>query len=135
MVFLVRRMWFSDHSIISSFFIDQLPFGYTLELPLTFDGKENVKEKTCIPYGKYRVVVCSWNPKRLLVLEVPGRDAIEMHVANEPRDIKGCIGVGYLRDNDWIGQSGDAMKELIKRVKDAAAKGEETWLVIEKAIA
>jgi hypothetical protein len=66
----------------------------------------NIPGKCCIPASvngdKYQVVL-QWSPKhgRLLphVLNVPGREAIEMHPASRPSDLLGCVAIG----KTWIG--------------------------------
>jgi hypothetical protein len=85
----------------------------SLELPLlapTGNGsgrggldevQANLPGKCCIPANapgeRYRVAL-QWSPRhmRLLphVLNVPGREAIEMHPASRPSDLLGCIAIG-----------------------------------------
>ncbi|MDA8155582.1 MAG: DUF5675 family protein [Actinomycetota bacterium] len=72
---------------------DGAPFLLTCELP----WKDNQAQVSCIPAGVYQVQM-QFSPhfQRTLphVLNVPGREAVEMHAGNTIRDIKGCIALG-----------------------------------------
>jgi len=101
--------------VVGDFVIDddRSPNWYlwkSLELPLSIRfglvDQQNVPGQCCIPASvngdKYQVVL-QWSPKhgRLLphVLNVPGREAIEMHPASRPSDLLGCVAIG----KTWIG--------------------------------
>jgi hypothetical protein len=65
---------------------------FTLELP----WRENNKNISCIPPGEYEATKYD-SPKHgdvILLLEVDGRDMIEIHSGNYTRQILGCILVG-----------------------------------------
>ena len=68
----------------------------TIELP----WKDNAHSISCIPAGSY---LCKrrWSPKHgaeVFGIEgVPDRSDIEIHVANDVRDLLGCVGVGTER--------------------------------------
>ena len=63
---------------------------YSIELP----WKENQTGVSCIPEGRYELVK-RWSPKflrHLQVMNVPGREYILIHPANEAlQELKGCI--------------------------------------------
>ena len=63
---------------------------YSIELP----WKNNLARVSCIPEGRYQLIK-RWSLKFLLhlqVLNVPGREYILIHPANEAlRELKGCI--------------------------------------------
>ena len=63
---------------------------YTIELPWT----DNRPRRSCIPEGRYRLK-SRYSPRHrhhLQVLEVPGRDLILIHPANDAlRELAGCI--------------------------------------------
>ena len=71
----------------------------TLELP----DRDNQKEVSCIPAGSYDGVK-RWSKKyknHFMLLDVPDREGILIHVGNYPRDTRGCILVGTdVRDID-----------------------------------
>jgi len=84
---LERKQKFDDR-MIGAFYDQNGKFTYyTLELD----------EAHAIPTGRYKLEF-HWSHKRqamsIFVMDVPGRDAIEIHIANYPSDIHGCIGLG-----------------------------------------
>ncbi len=87
---------------------------YTLELP----WKNNEQRVSCIPCGLYDLEFRN-SPKygdHILVKDVPGRSYILFHVANYPKDIKGCIGTGLTQQKDFVGQSLKAHHKLMNRI-------------------
>lgn len=89
--------------ITGMFVLDSGESWASMELPLTFDGAENVQEVTCIPAGTYTVErVYSPHFEMMMphVMGVPGRTDIEIHPASFPHDIKGCIAIGRLFNPD-----------------------------------
>lgn len=108
----------TKQSIIGSFFIDEVFFGYTIELP----WRDNKRLVSCVPEGTYPVRwFLSGRWKRLVpvLVDVPGRDAIEIHVANFPTDIIGCIGLGFTKGIDFIGNSRIAIEKFYKILNEA----------------
>lgn len=108
--------------------IDDLFECYTLELPRVYQGAENVPQHCCIPAGIYPIgFYASPHNRRIvpIVKEVPDRSMIEIHIANKPADLLGCIGVGQTRgpDPDWIGGSGKAFDALMAKLQIAKKAG------------
>ena len=66
---------------------------WTLELP----WKDNQRNVSCIPAGVYN---CQWkrDDNRVMVLDVPERDGIQIHIGNRTSDIQGCILPGMIYD-------------------------------------
>jgi len=106
-----------------------IPTFLTLELP----DLDNIKNKSCIPTGKYKCVrgdmwVGPEGAKKLLetflVKDVPGRDGIGIHPANYARELRGCIGLGYIINFDRKGGIGDSRRafgdfmEMLKGVNE-----------------
>jgi len=99
---------------------EEIPFCLTLER----EWKNNEKNISCIPRGKY---VCKrvQSPKfgdTFEVLHVPGRSAILFHIGNIEDDTHGCIVTGEYYGK-WKGKiavrlSGKAVKEFKERTKD-----------------
>jgi len=54
------------------------------------------------------------------LLDVPGRTAIRIHIANKPEDLLGCTAVGITANVDWVGQSKVAFEQLMELLKDRA---------------
>lgn len=72
---------------------DHREFGKTLELP----WRDNHHTTSCVPSGAY-TAERYFSPHHgfdvFRLIDVPGRDYVEIHIANLPRDIEGCIGLG-----------------------------------------
>ena len=93
---------------------------YSIERPW-LDNAPNV---SCIPEGTYQM---GWRDSPRFgetwhVKDVPDRTYILIHVANYPRDVQGCIGLGtaLLGDRIAVGNSRDAVaqfEELTKGVE------------------
>ena len=65
---------------------------YTVELP----WHDNLPDISCIPEGVYEVKAYN-SPKHgevWMVQDVPDRSEIEIHCANNIKDLLGCIGLG-----------------------------------------
>src|SRR6185437_9859916 len=62
----------------------------TIELP----WHENAHDISCIPAGTY-IAERYYSPKHkctvFRLLDVPNRDLVELHIANLPEDLLGCI--------------------------------------------
>lgn len=73
---------------------DGVPHSVTLELPWV----GNHRSVSCIPAGTYEAQryrsPAHGNTDVFLLTNVPGRDAIEIHVGNIPSDSRGCILIG-----------------------------------------
>jgi hypothetical protein len=86
--------------------------GATMELPWRF----NQKEISAIPAGSYSGHVRQDGDKgwRIELDEVKGRQNVEVHLGNWPKDSIGCIllGLGSTRKGCFVSNSGDAMKKL-----------------------
>ena len=85
---------------------------YTIERPWL----DNAPWESCIPEGEYAL---KWkeSPKFGWCYEVEGvtnRTDILLHVANYPKDVQGCIGVGMdlMGDRIAVARSRDAMNAL-----------------------
>ncbi len=89
---------------------------FTLELPW-LDNKNNI---SCIPEGEYNVIPNNTvsHPNTYRLCDVPKRSGILIHIANYPKDIKGCIAVGTEQidlDDDGlldVANSTNAMKNM-----------------------
>jgi len=91
---------------------------YTVERPW-LDNAPNV---SCVPEGTYEV---NWRESPRFgytweLQDVPDRTYILIHVANFPKDIQGCIGLGtsLMGDRIAVGNSRNAMKKFEALTKD-----------------
>ncbi len=69
----------------------------------------------------------------LLLHDVPGRTAIEIHIANRASELEGCIAVGQTASPNWVGRSGLAFEDLMKKVSQTIYAGEPCTLTLEEA--
>lgn len=75
---------------------------HTLERPWA----ENQPGVSCIPEGRYTLVRDATGRHRWFRIpdeEVAPRSAIEVHPANRPRELQGCIAPGMALATDWWG--------------------------------
>lgn len=110
------RHTFTDKSAIGSLSIDGIFECYTLERP---DDGTNAPTRSAIVCGTYPVNLAhSEHFGRVVphILNVPGRSDIEIHVANKPEDIHGCVGVGTTKDVNFVGQSMFAFNKLMDKL-------------------
>jgi Steigviridae/Suoliviridae L,D-carboxypeptidase/transpeptidase len=91
----VRRNLPTRHSTSGRLAIDGFPLFVTLEPPPVPDISGN--GCICIPACTSALTIrWSWEFKKMVphVEDVPGRNAIENHIGNYPRDTKGCTLIG-----------------------------------------
>ncbi len=109
--------------------IDGVFFCHTLERAA--DGR-NIPNESAINEGTYPVKK-RWSHhfgKDVLGLcDVAGRSDIEIHSANLPSELKGCIAVGFtVIGEGFLGQSTQAFNDLMRRFQEPCA------LTIESAM-
>lgn len=129
----LARVWYSVKSVIGELFVNGTRECFAIELPELFQGKPNVSRRCCIPPGTYEIeLYASPHNHRLVPLlrNVAGRDMIEIHIANRPEELLGCIGVGQTRGQDFIGYSKAAFDRLMSKISAAANAGESIEITI-----
>lgn len=99
-----------------------------------FDNNEKkVYGETCIPYGKYKVIL-SYSPKfkRELpeILEVPDFQGIRIHRGNKISDTLGCILCGEKVKNGYLSNSTPYEIKLVELLKQANLRNEESFIEI-----
>ena len=99
-----------------------------------FDNNEKkVYGETCIPYGKYKVIL-SYSPKfkRELpeILEVPDFQGIRIHRGNKIADTLGCILCGEKVKNGYLSNSTPYEIKLVELFKQAKSRNEESFIEI-----
>lgn len=102
----------------------------TIELP----WKNNASQISCIPEGEYELrkrysTKFGWH---LLLMDVPGRQYILIHPANDAvKELKGCIApVSFLTGEGKGNESRKALEKLKGVVFPVLEKGEMVKLVI-----
>lgn len=81
--------------------VDGETICHALELP----NADNVQYISSIPAGEYDTTLRydkadHW---RLQLKKVPGRTGVQIHIANEPDELQGCIAVGLSLQDDLCG--------------------------------
>lgn len=99
-----------------------------------FDNNEKkVYGETCIPYGKYKVIL-SYSPKfkRELpeILEVPNFQGIRIHRGNKISDTLGCVLCGEKVKNGYLSNSTPYEIKLVELLKQANLRNEESFIEI-----
>jgi len=124
------RDTFTDNTTIGKLYVNGEYFCETLEdkdrglhqdLPTEENTRLKVYGETCIPYGKYQVIVTpSVRLKRTLPLlvNVEGFQGIRIHKGNSKKDTLGCIILGTTRGVDAVYQSTVQEEKIVKLLKD-----------------
>ena len=103
----------------------------SIELP----WKANQTQASCIPEGIYELKK-RYSPKHghhLQVINVPGRDLILLHPANDAlKELKGCIApVSFLTGEGKGNSSRIALKKVLDKVFPELEKGNKVFLIIK----
>jgi len=106
---------------------------YTIELP----WKENKRQVSCIPEGKYKLTL-RWSLRfgwHLLVNDVPGRTYILVHAYNNAlKESKGCIAPVAQCTGEGTGSlSRLSLKQLLDLTDTAFRKKQPVFLTIKSA--
>jgi hypothetical protein len=124
------RDTFTDNTTIGKLYVNGEYFCETLEdkdrgLHQDLSVEENTRLKvygeTCIPYGKYKVIVTpSVRLKRTLPLlvNVEGFQGIRIHKGNNKHHTLGCLILGTTRGVDAVYQSTVQEERIVKLLKD-----------------
>ena len=78
-------------------------------------------ESLKISKGTYKAYIFnspSFGRKVIMLKNVPGRSAIEIHAGNYLRNTKGCILVGKSKSGDIILNSSSTLRSIIESIKD-----------------
>lgn len=105
---------------------------------------DNLPNVSCIPEGIYPMrkrrspLIARTSKGKYTegweICEIPGRTLVEVHIANYPRDVKGCCGVGmktgFISGERAVLKSAVAFDELMSRLE-----GRDEWFIeFKKAI-
>lgn len=124
MILLIQRDGLSPCTT-GTLFIDGERECHSLELP----WRNNRRGVSCIPPGVY---VLSWTEsptfKRhtLRLEDVPDRDGILCHPANEIKELRGCIAFGIRSsiNPEYLGESRRTVKRVEEKALAAWGRGE-----------
>jgi len=103
---------------------------FTLELP----WRDNRPKESCIPPGRYRVVI-TWSQKfqRMMpeILGVRDRSGIRIHWGNSAKDTEGCPLVGTSKGFEEIENSKAAFDRLFAKLNAAQGRKEPIFLTVQ----
>jgi hypothetical protein len=105
----------------------------TQDTPIAVIKTNKVFGKTCIPSGRYEVVVtfsARFKKPLPLLMNVPGFDGIRIHPGNTAENTLGCLLPGSTKDKDFVGGSKVAFEKLFSKIK-AAAETEKIFITIK----
>lgn len=115
MTIVVQRTPESGGAVIGTVWINGVQTFYSIE-----------NAGCLIPAGLYPLsLYYSIRNKRIvpLLAGVPGRSYIEIHPANRPSELSGCLGMGLGRGMNWIDHSIVAVEALVKMLKPQLTAG------------
>lgn len=140
MELLLKRTHCLDTSTIGELYIDGTLKYYTMEdkdrLVETLGCAAKIAKETCIPRGKYQVIIDYSNRfKRDMphVRDVPCFDGIRIHVGNYIGDTEGCILVGtqhQVKPVPMVMNSRVAFNEFFPLLQEALKEG-KVWITIQ----
>lgn len=117
-------------------YIDGLLFSDTLEDKWRNLTKEKkIPGETCIPAGRYRVVMDYSNRfKRVMphILDVKYFEGVRIHAGNIRADTDGCILLGQYLQNGVLVDSKVKTEHFNTIVTEAIDRGEEVWITIDE---
>lgn len=137
----LHRKYIKPNYVIGNLYVNDQFFCNTLEDQNRdlnkngkFDGLEKkVAGETCIPFGRYEVVV-SMSPKfgreLPLLLNVPEFEGIRIHRGNTVKDTAGCILVGENKEVGKVVNSTPYEQKITKLIKEATANGGKCFINI-----
>lgn len=137
----LHRKYIKKDYCIGNLYIDGQFFCNTLEDQNRdlnkngkFDGLEKkVAGETCIPFGRYEVVV-SMSPKFKrelpLLLNVPEFEGIRIHRGNTIKDTAGCILVGENKEVGKVLNSSHYEIKITEMIKQATLGGSKCFITI-----
>lgn len=130
----IVRFAYGDTGTFGSMYMPDGTRLYTVERPW-LDNRPSV---SCIPEGNY------WATRRRFfrggydaveILDVPSRRYILFHIANYPKDVEGCIGVGTGIAANMVTNSKVGFAHFMRFVPEANAKFKLTITHFEPPVA
>lgn len=98
--------------------------------------------KTCIPYGRYQIVITQ-SPRFTKLrkkpvflpqlLDVKGFSGIRIHPANYATELEGCLAPGLRSTKNSVLSSRDAYNFLLEKINLAIRDGDKVFINIDRA--
>lgn len=95
----VERPYLSNKKMISSIPCEVYEIGY---------------KKVLTPLTEVYRAKFSWFKWHIEIKNVPNRDSIYVHIANWPKDVHGCVGIGMGYGKDMITESAKAYEKFYR---------------------
>ncbi|RVU01083.1 hypothetical protein EOD41_10740 [Mucilaginibacter limnophilus] len=142
----VRRKWYTNNTTTGELYINGSFFCYTLEDvcrdlnrdgDLNDPGEKKVPGKTCIPAGRYQVIIdMSYRFRKLmpLLIGILGFAGIRIHAGNYAVDTDGCILLGSTRSIDFVGNSRDTFAKFMVRLQLLLKTGKVYITIIDEPV-
>ena len=135
------RLFFTLKATEGDLSVDGMRECVTLEdhSPWSDAAAVKIPRRTCIPPGRYKVVLVDsqrFGLDTLSLVGVPGFSAIRIHAGNTSAQTEGCILVGQdagAPADDWIGKSAAALRALKAALLPRLHAREEGWITITEA--
>jgi hypothetical protein len=136
------RKWYTALTTIGELYINGTKFCFVLEdvcRDLNRDGdlkdagEIKVDGKTCIPAGRYQVIIdrsTRFKKDMPLLINVPGFGGIRIHNGNYAGDTDGCLLLGSSKSADFVGNSRDTFDRFFLRLK-ALLKTHKVYITIK----
>ena len=97
--------------------------------------KIKIKDQTCIPYGKYQILM-TYSPKYKkimpLVNNVKGFEGIRIHSGNTNKDTSGCLLPGFNKIKGQVINSRETFNKLYSLIQTATNNKENVTIEITK---
>ena len=97
--------------------------------------KIKIKDQTCIPYGKYQILM-TYSPKYKkimpLVNNVKGFEGIRIHAGNTNQDTSGCLLPGFNKVKGQVINSRNTFNKLYSLIQKAIDNKEKVTIEIVK---
>lgn len=126
-----------EGSTLGKVYADAVYLGETMEdqdLRLE-EGNPKQPGISAIPTGRYRLTLYH-SPKHGVVPlfhDVPGFTYIEMHAANKPEELRGCIAVGRIRTARGVATCAPVLARIVNIMQAAEDEGVEVYCTVKRA--
>jgi hypothetical protein len=108
--------------------------GLTKSMPEAEVFSKKITGKTAIPTGRYRIYIGfseHFQKNVPMLVAVPGFWGVEIHPGNTAKDTKGCILLGYEKEENEVLKSRSAFYDLMLLLEKSESNGERSFITIQ----